>query len=268
MIRFFVFFLIIVQTVGCKENNLTAQVEKTSTLTDPRWRATAYRNENWHPDRGQYYFSEMWTWSYQNDLREADEGFSNGEMSFYIDPPTGTILLTREDTKYQGDMISWIIIHQDGRYLIGGYDELGEKGVITSASINDIEDFDFRVESQKGDFENHVRSLDQLKTFGENNYGWPTIEATEYEMSYIMMDDVTRLFLASVPFSMRYFYLVEDVVSDIKLPVSQNYGYILPESALLVSESYQLGDDIMESHIVSMSPTEYFIDTARFVEGN
>lgn len=267
MIRFFVFFLIVIQSIGCKENNLTAQVDKSSSLGDPRWSATEYRNENWHPDRGQYFFSEMWTWSYQNDLREVDEGLPKGEMSFYIDPPTGTILLTREDTKYQGDMISWIIIHQDGRYLIGGSDENG-KGVITSASINDLEDFEFRMENQKADFENQVKSLDQIKTFGANDYGWPTIEATEHEMSYIMMDDVTRFFLASVPFSMRYFYLVEDVVSDIKLPISQTYGYILPESALLVSESYQFGDDIMESHLVSMSPSEYFIDTASFVEGN
>jgi hypothetical protein len=212
---------------------------------------------NWHPEKGEYFFSEMWTWSYTNTITE-EPSLRNGEMSIYIDPPTGTILLTKNDTRYSGDMINWIIIEQDGSYVIGGADEFGEDLVIKT-SVNDLDDYQYMLESYKGDFEEYLKPMKNQKTFGDNTYGWPTIDGQEYLMTYMKTNDQSTLHLAEVPFSARYFYIVESLVTDIQLPAKSSLGYILPENQLILSDAYQFNDQTVQYQLVSMSPAEYFI---------
>ena len=252
------FFSILTLSSSCG-NSQSPPTEIDST----RWSSSEYRDANWRPSEGNYFFSEMWTWSYTNEMLSPEDPNRSGEMSFYLDPPSGTILLTKNDTKYTGDMIDWVIIHHDGTFSIGGSDEHGKPNII-KASINDVEDYSFRLESQQIEYKKYVKSTEHHKLFGENQYGWPTIEGSEHIMSYAMTNDQNQMFLAEVPFSMRYFYLVESVVRDIRLPINLTYGYILPENSLLLSDRYESGGKIVQMELKSMSPTEYFINTVSY----
>lgn len=85
--------------ITCQQNNTSTPAKvvpstQETTPKDSRWEADDYRNANWHPEKGQYFFSELWTWVYSNDLVE-EEANSKGKMSIYIDPSSGTFLLTR-----------------------------------------------------------------------------------------------------------------------------------------------------------------------------
>lgn len=226
---------------------------------DERWSTNEYRDTHWNPDEGKYFFGEMWTWTYTNEMLEMDDPQRSGEMSIFVDTPSGTMLLTKADTKYNEDMIQWIIIHPDGRYTLGGSNELGQP-LITSTSVQDFKELSFRLEHQEEDFRRYVKDQHTTKTFEVNAYGSPTIEGKAHLMSYEMTQDQNLLYLIEVPFSMHYLYLVDKIISDIHLPISLDYAHILPENMLILSDTYQNAGKTIQMQIIGMTPTEYFID--------
>jgi hypothetical protein len=50
-----------------------------------------------------------------------------GSFAVYIDPPTGTMLFTPEAYGNSSEMINFVIVFQNGRYLQGYTDEFGRK---------------------------------------------------------------------------------------------------------------------------------------------
>jgi len=79
----------------------------------------SYRNEHWQPDKGQYYFSEQYVYSYI-------EGNQKHNFSFYFDPFSGTVLL-RKDDSFKDEMIDYIIVRQKQDYIMVYTDEFGQQ---------------------------------------------------------------------------------------------------------------------------------------------
>ncbi len=224
-----------------------------------RWQATDYRNENWHPETGQYYFSETWTWEFYNEFLPAKDKRRKGEMSIYVDPASGTLLLNKDATSYQDEMTDWIIIKPEGIYMIGYSDEFGKKQ-IQHQHMSDFDDYDFNLKSQKEDFKKHLHFTGEYETFGTNDYEWETFYAAEYKMSYEMTSDTNTMFITELPFSCRALYLANELSPDFSLPTPMDYGYILSENMLVVSDQYMNANKKMGFKLLHTSPSDFFLD--------
>jgi len=244
-----------------EEKQVQTNLEETSQMVvSDRWSANEYRDKKWKPEEGLYFFSEVWTWAYTNEMLPENDPYRTGKMSIYIDTPTGTILLTRADTKYQEEMTNWIIIQPEGKYMSAFTDEHGKKRVILK-EMKDFPDHEFNLKHQQKDFEKYFTELDESKIFGENKYNNPTISANKHIMTFEQTFDQAELFLAQIPFSLRAFYLVSKTNMDLRLPIPMDYGYLLPKDYLVVSETYENNGQKFSYHLESMGPTEYFINT-------
>ena len=51
-------------TTEVDKNKIESKIESLNEIIIERWAPTDYRNENWHPEKGRYFFSEQWTWTY------------------------------------------------------------------------------------------------------------------------------------------------------------------------------------------------------------
>lgn len=228
--------------------------------TDSRWEATDYRNENWHPENGQYFFSEQWTYTFVNESLPADDPQRKGEMAFFVDPPSGTILLTRDASNYGDEMTEWIIVFPEGRYVTGWGDEFG-KNHIDIKEISEFPNYQEMVDNYNGDFERYTKKGHGNLEFGVNAYDWPTAHGQQYEKTYEKSNLITELYLTEVPFSLRALYLVNNTNSDLRFLFDANLGYFLPENKLILSEKTDIYGNYVSYQLKSMSPTTHFLDT-------
>ena len=219
-----------------------------------------YRNKNWRPEEGNYFFSEAWTWEFYNALLPANDPKHKGTFTVYLDPPTGTMLLA----EHLDEMTDWIIVHPDGRYTTAFTDVHGKPHIVKQ-KMKDFDDHDFKLSMQQADFEKHFTKLEGQKEFGENTYGWQTIKATPYKMTFERTDDVSNLHILAMPFSVRGLYLVSQTNGDLNFPFNLNFGYLLPENYLVVSEDYEFGGKRLGFHLKSVTPSEYFANTTTYV---
>jgi hypothetical protein len=83
----------------------------------------SYRNENWQPQNGKYYFSNAITWHYQKQTQT--ENFS-GTISIYLDIISNTFLLTPKDYGFGEEMIDFILIEKSGRVIVAYADDSGK----------------------------------------------------------------------------------------------------------------------------------------------
>ena len=229
-----------------------ASIEKDRTPDD-------YRNENWRPEEGNYFFSETWTWEFYNDLLPADDPKHKGSFTVYLDPPTGTMLLT----EHLDEMTDWIIVHPDGRYTTAFIDVHGVPH-ITKQKMADFDEHDFKLSTQAEDFEKYFTKKEGQKEFGANKYGWETIAATPYEMTFEQTNDISNLHILEMPFSVRGLYLASQTNYDLNFPLNLNFGYLLPENYLVISEEYEFGGKKLGFHLKSVAPGEYFVNTVTY----
>jgi len=271
--------LSIILLFGCKSKNspVAPQVIDSEVPSEPlnheevkegeflseRWKATSYRNENWHPEQGQYFFSESWTWTYFNEFVESDDVRYNGEMTIYVDPPSGTILLERNATRYSGDMMDWMIVDPEGVYIAGYTDERGRK-IKREHQLGDLVDLTTKLMDRKEDFDRRVKYTGEYKIFGDDRYAWPTVHGEEYRMTYEKTSDENYAWATSVPFSTRPFYLAHLMDGDIVIPISMPYGYIWEEDMLALADEYQYGEKKMGYKLKQMNPDTYFLDISAY----
>jgi len=227
---------------------------------DP-WAATDYRNENWHPEKGLYFFSETWTWEYLNENLPADDPFHKGELTIAIDPPTGTMLLRRGDAYHMGEMIDWMIIEPQGIYITHWTDHDGST-LITRDTLQNIDEFDFYLSHQPKEFETYFEEFDhELRKFNWNEEGRRMLEAFRFEQTFAMSADTSQVYLAVVPFSVRPLFFVNTINEEMGLPpLFDAFGYILPDTLLPMKESISFYGKKYEFSLKSIYETTFFID--------
>ncbi|MFK7984361.1 MAG: hypothetical protein AB8G86_30600 [Saprospiraceae bacterium] len=221
--------------------------------------ADDYRNENWRPAAGNYFFSEMWTWEYFNEGLPADNPDHKGKFIVYVDPPTGTMLLADN----LDEMTDWIIIHPDGRYTTAFTDVHGKPHIVEQ-KMADFPDYAFKLSLQKEDFQTYFTKQAQQKEFGHNKYDWPIITADAYQQTFAKTMDTTHLYLKEMPFAVRGLYLVAQTNQDLNFPINLGYGYLLPENYLVISEVYRQNGKEIGYSLASVSPTDYTVNTVTY----
>jgi len=243
-----------------QEKVTTSPVAEPQVSITPDRTPNTYRNENWRPDEGNYYFSETWTWEFYNELLPTDDPNHKGTFTVYMDRPTGTMLLPKE---HLDEMTDWIIVHPDGRYTTAFTDVHG-KPHITKQKMTDFKEHKFYLSMQQEDFEKYFTKKEGQKEFGANKYGWETIMATSYQMTFEQTSDISHLHLLEMPFSVRGLYLVSQTNGDLNFPLNLNFGYLLPENYLVVSEETAFGGKKLGFYLKSVSPGEYFVNTTTY----
>ena len=220
-----------------------------------------YRNKNWNPKAGKYYFSTQITYSYHNDSAEDDYNRS-GEISIYIDEKSGTFLFTKESYGNTGEMVDFVIADQQGNYIFGYTDEHGKKLRETLKSYK-TSDKIFQSKNVESDFKKYCKPTGKTKIFGENKYGWPEFKGTEYNIND-MLSDSSTVFLTASKYSFLPVFLFNQLQSETKLPVNFDFSKKLPSKNLILQHSYVLDGSISSYTLISSSPTEYFIDLGSY----
>ena len=161
------------------------------------------------------------------------------------------------------EMTDWVIVHPDGRYTTAFTDVHGKPHIVQQ-KMTDFDDHAFKLGMQSEDFEKYFTKKEGQKEFGQNKYGWQTITATPYKMTFEQTNDISNLHLIAMPFSVRGLYLVSQTNGDFNFPLNLNFGYLLPDNYLVVSEEYEFGGKKLGFHLTSVSPGEYFVNTATY----
>ncbi len=83
----------------------------------------AYRNSQWKPAQGKYYFSHALVYEYTNKVDGTD-----GELWIFVDPATGTMCFQRESSfRASDDMNEHILALPNGQVIACGTTETGKK---------------------------------------------------------------------------------------------------------------------------------------------
>ncbi len=265
--RIWLFFLFAFVLFSCQEQKNSSTKEQTTSsinkTIDDRWLASDYRNENWKPQNGKYYFSEQWTWSFLNETKASDDPHHQGIFSVFVDPPSGTILLTRAASLYEDEMTDWIVIHPDGTYIIGFTDEHGKKVRLDQKMI-DFPDHESLTKEMLSEFKTYFKAKDNFKIFGTNKYGNPTIKGQAYTMSFLKTTETSDFYLGEIPFSLQAFYLVQKTNPDLRFPINIFIGYSIPSNFLILSEHYIVDNKSIRYELTDMSASEYFLDISSY----
>lgn len=218
-----------------------------------------YRNKNWNPKAGKYYFSTQLTYTYRNDFAE-DESSRSGEMSIYLDEKTGTFLFTRESYGTPGEMVDFVIGDQEGNYIFGYTDEHGKKQRET-LEVNRFENDEASIDSV---FQQFFVKTGVNKSFGENTYGWPIKLGKEYQVTYQKTNDTSFVYLINEPYSYLPIYHFNALESETKLPFSIDYSNTLPQKYNVLAQKYENDGKTVSFELMYYSPTEYFIDLKEY----
>lgn len=259
----FLYFLSILFICSCNSSSKEVKSAAVQPIIE-RWQPTEYRNENRHPEEGKYFFSEQWIWHFINESLSEDDPHREGNFSLFIDPPTGTMLLNRQESHYQDEMTDWIIIHTDGKYMTGWTDHDGSKSM-GQQSMKDFEEYSFRISEQPKEFKEFFSHTGEYTKFGENEYGWETFIGKEWIQTYKMTNEESTIYTTSPPFSVRPLYLVEQTNPDLRLPINfRDYAYLLPEDELVLKEMSEFYGKKVGFEFKSASPAEYFLDVSEY----
>jgi|JI7StandDraft_1071085.scaffolds.fasta_scaffold06567_6 hypothetical protein len=218
----------------------------------------AYRNKNWNPKAGKYFFSTMLTWSFENEMA-TEEHLKRGEINIYVDEKTGTFLFTKEAYGWSGEMVDFVIADQKGNYIIGHTDEFGKKHreIQKAQQYAEVASLSKSIMS---DFKKYCKSTNKTRVFGKNDYGWPTKTGKEYILSYQKTEDKSNLFLSTEKYSFLPLFLFNKLEFDAKLPVAFDYSLILTPNQMPLEDVFEWNGKKSKLTFISVSPTEYFID--------
>lgn len=228
-----------------------------------------YRNKNWQPKQGKYFFSEAIQWEFLNEGLPKDDDKHAGTFTVYFDRFTGTMLFTQEAYGLSSEMADFIILQSNGRYFEGFTDEFGGKQYM----IDTLECFsDITQEQQfiKKTFKELAKPSGKFKVFGKNKYGWETIKAELHELSFLQTSDKSQIYVANLPFLQLPLFLFNDLESEAKLPVNINFSLVIPQEYWVVEDIYSYPDQksgkkiTIRTTLKSISPTEYFVDLSSY----
>ena len=208
----------------------------------------AYRNAQWKPEKGKYYFSHALIYEY---TRKRDD--VKGELWIYIDPVTGTMCFRRESSfGATDDMNEVVLALPDGKMIACGKTE-SDKKIREAFQNHSVKPEPDEVKFQQETFR------EQCKPTGNerSKFGW---ESKEYVLSYLKTNESSRLWLAEVPFNVYPLYAFDEWEGDAQLPVSLSYIYLLGPHQLVTESDDQYGS----LKLVSYEPNPFSLDLNQF----
>lgn len=184
-------------------------------------------------------FTQQLTFEYIKDGKKA-------EFSVFVEPKTSTWLLTKDDTFLgQPDDINYWILTPDGKITIISNDERGKtQRIVIDNPL--AKKFSAAIVGKK---------TGKSKIFGQNQYGWKTFRGEEYALTAGRVSE--KMYLSKMPFNchpLMAYNSCLDVENHLPVFSRLEYPIFLPKNILVVEEASS------QMRLVSISPTEYFID--------
>ncbi|MEZ4901147.1 MAG: hypothetical protein R2822_04995 [Spirosomataceae bacterium] len=142
--------------------------------------------------------------------------------------------------------LDFVVAYPNGNYLVCGTDDVSQKS---------CQKLDSPL-ARKNTVKIGGKPTGKQQLFGQNNYGWPTLNAMEY---ILMVGRTTqKVYLSTVNFDCRPLYAFNFLLDvEFHLPAINQIEYpsYLPKNQLVVQEN-----EVKGFKLVSISPTEYFVD--------
>lgn len=210
----------------------------------------AYRNAQWKPEKGKYYFSHALIYEY---TRKRDD--EKGELWIFVDPVTGTMCFQRESSfGATDDMNEVILALPDGKMIACGTTESGKKirEMFQNSAVKPEPD---EVKFQQETFQEQCKPTGNKRS----EFGW---ESEEYVLSYLKTNESTKLWLAEVPFNVYPLYAFDEWMGDAQLPVSFSYIYLLGPRQLVTESEDQYGS----LKLVSYEPNPFSLDLNQYAK--
>lgn len=227
----------------------TAGVAHAQTKPAKKPVADAYRNKQWKPAQGKYYFSHALIYEFTNKVQGT-----NGELWVFIDPVTGTMCFQRESSfGATDDMNESILALPTGQVIACGTTEAGKK-IRESFQNRGVKPEPDEVQYQREAFRDLVKPTGNQR----QDFGWTS---EEYVMSFEKTNEKTKLWLAEVSFNVYPLYAFDEW-GDAQLPVSLNYVYVLPQNKLVVESEDQYGSLKLKSY----EPNPYYLDLNEYAK--
>ncbi len=239
--------LLFLASLVLSANILSAQAQ-TKAAKKPK--TDAYRNAQWKPEKGKYYFSHALIYEY---TRKRDD--VKGELWIFIDPVTGTMCFQRESSFGDtDDMNEAILVLPDGKMIACGKTESGKKirEMFQNRSVKPEPD---EVKFQQETFQEQCKPTGNKRT----EFGW---ESQEYVLSYLKTNESSKLWLAEVPFDVYPLYAFDEWEGDAQLPVSFSYIYLLGPRQLVT----ELEDQYGSLKLISYEPNPFFLDLNQYAK--
>lgn len=241
-------------TVTSVIEDAAVSIETEKAIDSTRALSNAYRDEQWKPEDGQFYFSE----SYHFELNTA-EADTPKEFGFYLDPESGTILLEKYLTGFQDEMTNWIILQPNGLVLQGFTDEFGEKKVL----VHQLRKQAFYTQTRpyaKADFAEFWSIKGMIKEFGPNNYYQKSHRGTLYQRQYPKTEDKAEVYLAKTSLATHELYFIDRLLPELGMPYRTDFGEVLDQGVLVLQESYTLTNAKTGGfHLKEIMASEYHI---------
>lgn len=240
---FFLFLLVLLTGLfACnkKQSNIPSKVSEDSPVTrevpvpidSSATLSNTYREENWKPQDGQFYFSESYHFELITPETEAPK-----EFGFYLDPESGSILLEKYLTGFQDEMTDWLILRPNGLVLQGFTDEFGKKKLL----VHHLHKHHYYTQTRpyaQADFEAFWTKKEETKEFGPNKYYQKSHRGVHYQRQYPKTEEKADLYLAKTSLATHELYYIDRLLPELGMPYRTDYGEVLDQGILVLKEVY------------------------------
>lgn len=226
------------------------RVEAQTKPTPKKTGGDAYRNAQWKPEKGKYYFSHALIYEYHNKVDST-----TGELWVFIDPVTGTMCFQRESSfGASDDMNDAILAMPNGQMIACGTTESGKK-IRESFKNGSVTPGPEDVKFQRETFQEVCRPTGATR----EEFGW---KSAEHTLTYLKTNERTKLWLAEVPFNVYPLYAFDEWEGDAQLPVSLSYTYVLSPKQLVT----EADDQYMKLKLIAYETNPYHLDLNKYAK--
>lgn len=222
-----------------------------------------YRNQNWNPEKGNYYFAEQYLFSFVNETHPEGDPQRAGSFSFYLDPVTGTVLLVSGES-FVDEMTRWVLVRPNKDYIRSYSQEHG--GVHTDTLPLDpfLKGFPKKYNQDvKRSFKAFFKPLSDMSTaYSTGRYCLENLEARAYEVDYRggISGDQTILQLAETNYDWNALNLLykSDALPEGGLKINIT-GTLLPKNLFAVQEQSLVNGKNIAFQLECIEATEYHL---------
>ena len=170
---------------------------------------------------------------------------SKTQFSVFLEPKSGTWLLTKDDTFLSkvDDIKQWVL-KPNGDIIMVGDGEFANSPEIIKVKNHAVKKSPLKLQS---------KVAGKAIRYGKNKYGWPSYLATPYNLNIGRMTQKSFLAKTNYNFSPLYAYnFCLDIENYLPAFSKINYCEAIPHNYLVSEDS--------EVKLISVSPTEYFLE--------
>jgi hypothetical protein len=188
---------------------------------------------------------------YNFTLQFTFEGVRDGlktQFSTFLEPKSGTWLLTKDDT-FGGqvfDIHHWIL-KPNGEIIMIADNEFEGPPVILKVKNYGL---------KKTPLKLNAKIAGKAKRYGKNKYNWPTYLATPYNLQIGRLTQKSYLVKTNYNFAPLYAYnSCLDIENYLPAFSKFNYSEVIPRNYLVTEDT--------EVKLLSVSPTEYYLEVPK-----